>query len=137
MGHPEWLDDPRLSDRAGWTEHLETLIRPAVEAWARGRSKLECAFELARAGVAAGPCFSAADLEQDPHVRARHMLVEVPRPDAPSPVRVTGNPIKLSGLGEPPPRRWPLLGEHTEEILAEELGLSSPEIDDLRRRGVV
>ncbi len=137
VGHPEWLEDDRLSDRAGWTEHLETLIRPAVEAWARGRTRLECARELARAGVAAGPCFSAADLELDPHVRARGMILELPRPDAPTPVRVTGNPIKLSGAEEAEPRRWPLLGEHTGEILAGELGLGAEEIEDLRRRGVV
>lgn len=137
VGHPEWLEDARLADRAGWTEHLETLIRPAVESWARGRTKRECAAELARAGVAAGPCFSAADLEGDPHVRARRMLFEIPRPDAPTPVRVTGNPIRLSDREQPDPSRWPLLGEHTDEILRGELGLSPDEIGDLRRRGVV
>ena len=34
VGHPEWNDDPRFATRAGWAPNLETVIRPAIEAWA-------------------------------------------------------------------------------------------------------
>ncbi len=34
VGHPEWKDDPRFATRAGWGPHLESVIRPAVDAWA-------------------------------------------------------------------------------------------------------
>ena len=39
VGHPEWKDDPRFATRAGWAPHLETVIRPAVEAWASQRDE--------------------------------------------------------------------------------------------------
>ena len=50
VGHPEWNDDPRFATRAGWAAHLETVIRPAVEAWASQRTKLEAAQELTGGG---------------------------------------------------------------------------------------
>ena len=48
VGHPEWKDDPRFATRAGWGPHLETEIRPAVDAWASQRTKLEAAQALDR-----------------------------------------------------------------------------------------
>ena len=137
VGHPEWLDDPRLSTREGWRDQLETLIRPGIEGWARGRTKLEASGELARQGIVAGPSFDADDLARDPHVRDHHMVLDVERPGGGSPIRVAGNPIKLGGAPESGPLRWPTLGEHTAEVLAEDLGMSPEEIAELRDRGVV
>jgi formyl-CoA transferase len=137
VGHPDWLDDPRFATRQGWTEQLESVVRPAVEEWAAARTKLAAASELCAHGVAAGPCNSPEDLIADPHVRRHHMLLEVPRPDAPDPLLVVGNPIKLSATPDTPATRWPRLGEHTDEVLEAELGLGRAELDDLRRRGVI
>jgi formyl-CoA transferase len=137
VGHPEWLDDPRLSTREGWRDQLETLIRPGIEGWARGRTKLEASGELARQGIVAGPSFDADDLARDPHVRDHHMVLDVERPGGGSPIRVAGNPIKLGDAPESGPLRWPTLGEHTDEVLAEDLGMSPEEIAELRDRGVV
>jgi len=137
VGHPEWLDDPRLATREGWRDQLETLIRPGIEGWARGRTKLEASGELARQGIVAGPSFDADDLARDPHVRDHHMVLDVERPGGGSPIRVAGNPIKLGDAPESGPLRWPTLGEHTDEVLAEDLGMSPEEIAELRDRGVV
>ena len=61
----------------------------------------------------------------DPHVAARNMLVEMPRTDGvDQPVLVPGNPVKLSDVAEGPETRVPWLGEHTDEVLAAELGLA-------------
>src|SRR5262249_57726036 len=81
VGHPEWLDDPRLGTREGWREHCEGVIGPGVEEWASAKSKLDACHELSAAGVAAGPSNTAADVISDPHVAARNMLVEHPRTD--------------------------------------------------------
>jgi crotonobetainyl-CoA:carnitine CoA-transferase CaiB-like acyl-CoA transferase len=137
VGHPEWVGDPRFSTRRGWVDHLEEVIRPAVESWASTRTKLEACHELCAAGVAAGPSNTPGDVVADPHVRLRHMLIEVPRPDAEDPLLVVGNPVKLSGTAEGPVRRWPRLGEHTDQVLAEELGLSGAELERLRANGVI
>lgn len=140
VGHPEWKDDPRLFSRQGWDEHKESVIRPGIENWAAGRTKLEVCHDLCAAGVAAGPSNTAEDLLADPHVEMRNMLIEVERPDrqdGADPLLVVGNPVKLSRVAEGPVGRWPALGEHTEAILGSLLGLGPEEISDLRSRNVV
>jgi formyl-CoA transferase len=138
IGRPEWRDDPRFATRDGWMPHLEDEIRPAVEAWLVGRTKLQAAEELAGVGIVAGPSNSAADLIADPHVAARHMLVEMPRSDdGPDPVLIPGNPVKLSKMTEGPETRVPWVGEHTAAVLQEELGLGDAELAELRSAGVI
>jgi crotonobetainyl-CoA:carnitine CoA-transferase CaiB-like acyl-CoA transferase len=137
VGHPEWLRDPRFASREGWRDHLDGVIRPAVERWAQQRTKLEASRVLAECGIVAGPSYDADDLSNDPHVRAHEMVLEVPRPDGGAPLRVAGNPIKLSDSPDPPARRWPRLGEHTDEVLARDLGLAERERAELRAAGVI
>jgi formyl-CoA transferase len=114
------------------------VIRPAVDAWASRRTKVEAAGELTAAGIAAGPSNHAPDVIADPHLAARDMLVEVPRTDGvEEPVLVPGNPVKLSKVAEGPETRVPWVGEHTAAVLGEELGLDASAIEQLRARGVV
>jgi len=136
-GHPEWCDDPRFATREGWARQIEPAIRPALEAWARDKTKLEAARELSLQGIAAGPSNRAEDIRADPHVEAHAMLIEVPRPDAERPMLVAGNPIKLSDVAEGPVAPFPGLGEHTDAVLRERLGLSVGELAALRERGVI
>jgi crotonobetainyl-CoA:carnitine CoA-transferase CaiB-like acyl-CoA transferase len=138
VGHPEWTHDPRFATRAGWGPALEAEIRPAVDAWAAKRTKLAAAQELTAAGIVAGPSNRAPDVIADPHLAARHMIVEMPRTDGVAePVLVPGNPVKLSKMTEGPETRVPWVGEHTAEVLEAELGLSGEDIAGLRSRGVV
>jgi formyl-CoA transferase len=137
VGHEEWLDDERLATRAGWRAHLEDVIRPAVTAWAKDKTNLEAAAALSAAGVAAGPCFDAAQVIDDAHVEARQMLVEMPRLDGGDPVLVPGNPVKMGKVADGPDRRVPWLGEHTDEVLGSELGLTDADLDRLRSDGVI
>ncbi len=138
IGRPEWTNDPRLADRQGWVDHLESDLRPAIEGWARGRTKVEACMALGAAGLAVGPCFTDEEVVHDPHVAARDMLVECPRVDGvDEPVLVPGNPVKLSAVAEGPETRWPWLGEHTDEILGGELGLSVEELTKLRESGTI
>jgi crotonobetainyl-CoA:carnitine CoA-transferase CaiB-like acyl-CoA transferase len=137
IGHPEWLDDPRFATREGWRAHLEDVIRPAIEGWAGGKTKLEAARELNEAGIAAGPMNSAPDVIDDPHVAARDMLVAVPRTDGEPPYLVPGNPVKMTKVQEGPETRVPWVGEHTDEVLRGELGISDAELDRLREAGVI
>jgi formyl-CoA transferase len=138
VGHPEWADDPRFATREGWMPHLESDIRPAVEAWLVGRTKLEAAQRFTEAGIVAGPSNSAADVIADPHVAARHMLVEVPRTDdVAEPILVPGNPVKMSKVAEGPEHRMPWVGEHTTDVLQAELGLDDAELVKLRDAGII
>jgi len=137
VGHPEWPKDPRFATREGWAQHTDSEIRPALEHWARAKTKLEASHELCAAGIVAGPSNTAADLRADPHVAARDMLIEVPRPDAERDFLVVGNPIKLSRMAEGPVGRFPRLGQHTADVLRADLGLSDEEIAQLRASGAI
>ena len=138
IGRPEWKDDPRFATRAGWGPAFESEIRPAVEAWAATRTKLQAAQELTAAGIAAGPSNHASDVIDDPHVAARAMLVEMERTDdIAEPILVPGNPVKMSKVAEGPETRVPWVGEHTDDVLTAELGLGADAIERLRSAGVV
>lgn len=138
IGRPGWRTDPRFATRDGWMPNLDAEIRPAIEAWLVGRTKLQAAHELSSVGIVAGPSNSAADLIADPHVAARHMIVEMPRSDdGADPVLIPGNPIKLSKVAEGPETRVPWVGEHTDEVLRRELGLDDADLAKLRDAGVI
>jgi formyl-CoA transferase len=137
VGHPEWCDDPRFATREGWAREIEGTIRPAVERWARDKTRLEASRALCEDGIAAGPSHRAEDIHADPHVAQHAMLIEVPRPDSERPMLVAGNPVKLSRVAEGPVRSFPGLGEHTDEVLRELLSLSDAELADLREAGAI
>ncbi len=137
VGREGWLSDERLATREGWARHSDTLVREGIEAWARDLTKLDAAEQLCAAGIPAGPSNAAEDLHGDPHVRARDMLIEVPRPDDPRPMLVVGNPVKLSGAQDGPAERFPSLGEHTDALLRELLDLDEGEIARLRNAGAI
>lgn len=140
IGKPEWNDDPRFATSAGWIDNMD-LVREAIEAWAAPLTKFEASAALSAAGLAAGPCLSPPEVIADEHVAARNMLVEVPRTDDPEgalgPILVPGNPIKMSKVAEGPESRVPWLGEHTDDVLAAELGLDETELATLRADGVI
>lgn len=138
VGRTEWLDDPRLAGPQDWFDHLDDVIRPGIEAWAADKTRREACAALTAAGIASGPVNTPADVIADPHVKSRDMLVAMDRTDdVPGPVLTPGNPVKLSLAEEQPETRVPWLGEHTDEVLRDELGLSEVEIAHLREAGAV
>lgn len=137
VGRKDWLTDERFATREGWAANIEGVIRPAVEAWAADKTKLQASTLLAEAGVVAGPSYEGHDLMTDPHVKAHDMICEVPVEGRDEPVLVHGNPIKFSSSGEGPAEKWPLIGEHTTEVLRGDLDLSDADIEALRAEGVI
>jgi formyl-CoA transferase len=138
IGRPEWINDPRFATRQLWLDNLESDIRPAIESWASTRTKVQACLDLSSAGLAAGPCLRDEEVVHDAHVAARHMLVELPRTDGVAQdILIPGSPIKLSKMAEGPERRPPWLGEHSDEVLAKDLGLTTEEIEALHASGVV
>jgi crotonobetainyl-CoA:carnitine CoA-transferase CaiB-like acyl-CoA transferase len=65
------------------------------------------------------------------------MLVEHPRPDGGPPVLIPGLPVKFAEVSEGPEGRVPWLGEHTDDVLATELGLDVVELARLHEEGVL
>ena len=138
IGRPEWSDDPRFATPQGWLDHLDSDIRPAVETWAATRTKHQASGALNAAGLVAGPVATDAEVVADPHLAGRHMLVEHPRTDGvEQPVLIPGLPVKFAEVTEGPETRVPWLGEHTDTVLAVELGLDGRELAELRAAGVI
>ena len=138
IGHPEWVDDERFATRSGWTAHIESDLRPAIEAWASSMTRVEVCDALGRAGIPSGPCYTPPEVIADEHVANHHMLVEMPRTDGiDDPVLVPGNPVKMSRVAEGPETRVPWVGEHTDDVLRAELGLDDDALSALRADGVI
>jgi crotonobetainyl-CoA:carnitine CoA-transferase CaiB-like acyl-CoA transferase len=136
LDQPQWVTDPRLADRAEWSNRIEDIFRPVIEAWASQRTRLEAAAEMAKAGIASGPCFTMDDLSDDEHIRAHNMLIETPV-GTERPVVLPGNPIKLSKVAEGPLHIYPKPGQDADRILSELLSLGLDEIGALRESGAL
>ena len=93
---------------------------------------------LEAAGIGCGPINRLDQVFDDPHVKARGMVAEVPHPAAGgAPARLIASPLKLSGMAPGIRRPPPLLGEHSEEVLRELLGCDDAELAGLRAAGVI
>jgi crotonobetainyl-CoA:carnitine CoA-transferase CaiB-like acyl-CoA transferase len=106
-----------------------------VAEWTRTRSAEEVAEALQAAGVSAVPVQNGDDHRADPHLAARGAIVTVEHSEI-GPERHSGNPLRMSRTRLVTAGPAPLLGEHTEEVLAQALGLSSQEIAELVAAGV-
>jgi crotonobetainyl-CoA:carnitine CoA-transferase CaiB-like acyl-CoA transferase len=138
ISRPDWIGDPRFEERTGWGEHLNSEIIPALEKWAENQTRSQTSSLLAEANVASGPVLTAPEVVNDPHIEERNMIVAMPRTDGINePILIPGNPIKMSKVSEGPEMRIPWVGEHTNEVLTEELGLSQSELENLRKTGVI
>jgi CoA:oxalate CoA-transferase len=132
---PDLINHPRFVTNALRAEHADELYQTlapiirekTVETWIR---------EMEAIGVPCGPVNTVDKVVMDPHVQAREMIVSVEDPEAGT-VKMAGVPIKLSGTPGKVQGRAPRLGEHSEEILAEWLGLTADAVARLRREGVV
>ncbi|MHB8499730.1 MAG: CaiB/BaiF CoA transferase family protein [Candidatus Acidiferrales bacterium] len=136
IGRPDLAEDPRLSDGELRAKHVGSLIRPAIAAWLKGKTKSEAAELLVAYDVPAAPVLDAKEVAESPHMEARHMLVEFDWPGS-GRQRVVGNPIKLGADLDPPVIRPPLLGEHTDDILLRLAGVEPADLRSLREQGVI
>jgi crotonobetainyl-CoA:carnitine CoA-transferase CaiB-like acyl-CoA transferase len=135
VGHPEWARDARFvknRDRVLHREILDGLIAEAL----RGETAEAWITKLQAVGVPCGRINSVAQALEDPHTLARQMVETVAHPTV-GELRLLGIPFKLAGTPASVRRPPPTLGQHTDEILREELGLSAQRIAELHERKVV
>ena len=118
LGRPELASDPRFTSNERRTRHVDELARE-LGATLAARPSAEWLALLGAAGIPCGPLNDVAAVLADPQVRARNMVVEVDDP-AVGRLALAGNPVKLSGIPDPPTRPpAPGLDEHRAAILRE------------------
>ncbi|MFV3403850.1 CaiB/BaiF CoA transferase family protein [Pseudomonas sp. NY15463] len=134
-GQPQWADDPRFATNKQRVAHRAELI-PLIRQATVFKTTAEWVSALEQAGVPCGPINDLAQMFQDPQVLARGLAVNIPHPLAGS-VPQVASPIRLSQTPVEYRQGPPLLGEHTEAVLGEVLGLSAEAVQRLRGAGVL
>ena len=134
IGHEDWLDDPEWNTPKGRLSKLEKMFEE-IEKWTMTKSKFEVMEILNPLNVPCGPVLSMKELAEEESLRASGTVVEIEHPTRGKYVSV-GNPIKLSD-STTAVERSPLLGEHTDQILSEVLGMDSADIEAARSVGAV
>lgn len=137
MGEEQrWLGDPLFQSDQSRADHAAPILARMRE-WCAQRTTAEALMELERVGVPAGPVYTPQQALEDPQVGAMGFLYSLADyPGLPRPAPVADLPVRLSATPGAITSRPPLLGEHTDAILAE-LGYSAAEIARLRADGVV
>ncbi len=134
-GRAGLADDERFASNRARVAHRDALI-PLLEPLLRSRTTLAWVDALEAAGVPCGPINRLNEVFADPQVQHRGMRIDLPHPSAGS-VPLVASPIRLSAspleYAAPPP----LLGQHTNEILQQLLGLPDEELGRLRDAGAI
>lgn len=133
-GRPELAADARFATNRARVENRAELI-PLLNEITATRTTAEWIGQLEARAVPCGPINGLAEVFADPQVQARGLAVKMPHPEA-GEVPLVGSPIRLSKTPVEYRRAPPLVGEHTDEILAD-LGVDAAGIAGLRERGVV
>jgi formyl-CoA transferase len=133
IGKESWVDDPEYATPDARLPRLKQVFE-AVEAWSVTKTKFEAMKILNEYDIPCGPILSMEELANEPSLRATGTVVEVDHPTRGKYLTV-GNPIKLSD-SPTDVTRSPLLGEHTDEVLAE-IGYGPEELRQLRSKKVI
>lgn len=134
-GRPEWADDPRFKSNTLRVAHRAELI-PLIRQVTVFKTTVQWVAELEAAGVPCGPINDLAQVFADPQVVARGLAIELPHvlggtvPLVASPIRLSKTPVEYR-------RAPPLLGEHTQAVLRDVLGMSEEAIAVLREAQVL
>ncbi|NPT62309.1 formyl-CoA transferase [Paraburkholderia elongata] len=133
IGKEEWATDPNYATPAARLPHLKDIFAE-IERWTMTKTKFEAMEILNKYDIPCGPILSMKEIAEEPSLRKTGTIVEVDHPVRGKYLTV-GNPIKLSD-SPTEVTRSPLLGEHTDEVMAE-LGYHPDQIAHLRVVGAI
>ena len=128
LGCEHLIDDPRFGTKADRVANNKELV-PELEVYFRKQTTQALCDQFEAAGIPAGPVMNHVEVYDDPQTKAREMAVEVEHPKVGT-MKTIGVPVKLSETPGSIRKPAPLLGEHTDEVLAEWGALAAQAADD-------
>ena len=135
MGQPELAREARFASDDDRSAH-EPALRALVEAWAGTMTVEQVVAMLEHAGVPAAPIWNIAQALQSPQAEARGLLHAVGDMRLPG-LKLPVQPVRFGGAAPSLPGRAPALGEHTDALLGQLLGLGIDKLAELRAAGVI
>ncbi len=135
LGFEDWAHDPELAlnrNRVARRDEVMSRLRQAIA----GIDRAEFCRRCDERGVPAGPIMAVDEILADPHVRARGMVGSFQHPTI-GMFNALPVPFHFEGYENPRLERPPLLGEHTDQILGERLGMTEAEISHLRAQRAI
>ena len=133
IGHPEWAEDPEYATARARQAHLFEIFEE-IEKWLADKTKYEAVNILREWEVPCSPVMSMKELAYDEDLRRSGTVVEVEQKSRGTFLTV-GSPVKFSSF-KPDIKGAPLLGEHSDEVLAE-LGYDGPAIAAMREKDII
>ena len=134
IGKPDWKENPDYAKPINRLPKLNEIFG-AIEDWTMTKTKFEVMDICNALNIPVGPILSLKEISEDESLRQTGTIVDVEHPERGNYLTV-GNPIKLSDSPSDVVRS-PLLGEHTDEILKDVLGMSDVDIAEAKKMGAV
>lgn len=134
MGKPEWIRDPRFSTLSGRKKNEET-IHSWIGDWTARRTAEEVMMTLQEKGIPAGVVKNAREVYEDPQLNTRNLFWKMDHSEI-GPFTHLGTGFELTKTPGRPYMASPGIGEHTEYVCSEILGLSDEEFIELLQEGV-
>ena len=134
IGATELADDADFASNEDRMAHLDRLVDTLTPIF-KGKPSADWLAQMEAAGIPAGPVLDISQMQSDPQVQARNMVIDVDHPHG-GKTKAIGPPIKLSNTDAPSERGAPRYGQHTREILLE-LEFNDAAIDALVAEGAV
>jgi crotonobetainyl-CoA:carnitine CoA-transferase CaiB-like acyl-CoA transferase len=132
---PDLAADVRFTTNTQRVQQRDVVV-PLLEPVLKGRTTRDWEERLTNAEVPHAPVWDYATLFAQPHAEERGLRVSVRDPQG-RPVDLIGTPFHIGGTTLPTPTMPPTLGQHTDEVLRELLGLDAARVEELRHAGVV
>ena len=134
IGRADFLEDPRFSTNTHRVQHRAECVDSLSDIF-RSDTTEHWVKLITNAGIPCGPINRVSQVLNDPQVKSRDMVAEIPHPQVPD-LRVPNSPLKLAAT-PPSIRRYPpMLGEHNEEVLTD-AGFSPDRIAEMQERGII
>ena len=134
VGREDLLDDDRFASNPERMVSIDALT-PIMEETFRTQTTAHWVETLEKAGVPCGPIYNIEQVYADPHVQSRDMAVELEHPKSGA-IRNIGVPVKLSDTPGSVRTPAPLLGQHSDEVLAQ-FGYAATDITAFKNAGVL